>query len=289
MEILDTLKKCRGQKSVKPLLGWLGDHFIGHAIILPLFALFPLIANLLIDLFSVVLPEATPQFIASILAYVDQHPYRTIIGALGIGIFLSIVRRIFKRVCACSRRMKLTSAVGIHSFWSHSTEAERVRDWSECISAIDTTITDLRILGATGWHTFAAENSPLNKLVESFKGEIRILLMDPEADCLEERAKSIGQSKDAYIAEINKTIAYCKQLKITNDKVYLRLYKQHPIWKMIIAGSFLWLQNYKHGRHVDESPAYGFYSDSEGTSLYHPLYDVFYKRWEKDGNREIDL
>ncbi|MBU1901880.1 hypothetical protein KKG82_05980 [Patescibacteria group bacterium] len=175
------------------------------------------------------------------------------------------------------------------SFWKHHTDEDRQADWQVCVDKIKEAST-LKILGATGWETFAEDGSPLHKAVLSFPGEIKVLLMSPEAECLEKRVSSLGDvSKSDYIAQINKTIDFCKLLRKKSIKIHLKLYDQHPIWKMVIADGFLWLQHYRDRTHVDQTPVYGVYANKEETSLYYPLSEVFYKRWELDNNTEINL
>jgi len=190
------------------------------------------------------------------------------------------------------RRDLMLRQIGLISFSPHA-EYERAANWKACSDKIaDELPNKIQILGATGWDTFGGGGSPFYSALESFQGELEILLMNParsENPAMVARAKSLGERDENYIRSIMQTIGRCRELKNGGRRIRVKLYKQVPIWKMIVIHKYLWLQYYRPGVHVDSTPVYGVYADKDRHSLYWPLTQVFAKRWESDGNPEIDL
>jgi hypothetical protein len=98
------------------------------------------------------------------------------------------------------------------------------------------------------------------------------------------RASAIGVPLDTYKQEIFSSIEYLKELREKGKSVSLKLYKQRPVWKMIIIDDFLWLQHYVTAHHVENTPVFGIHRDNNSESLFEPLYAVFMKKWKFDGN-----
>jgi hypothetical protein len=234
-------------------------------------------------------PQWFFEYFPQVLDFLDNHPYIVISTALALGIISSILFRLLRSIRRCAERGKMISLVGLHSFMNHSDSSERKLDWSICVDRINSNSSDLRILGATGWNTFGANDSPLHDVLNDFQGEIKILLMSPDCPYLSERATSVHMTEDNYKKEIQNSIEHCRELKNKNINIHVKFYTQYPIWKMVITGHFLWLQYYRLGSHVEETPVYGFYNNANHTSLFDPLFDVFRKRWELDSNYEVNL
>jgi hypothetical protein len=180
---------------------------------------------------------------------------------------------------------------GIDSFWEGSDGREMEVAWNDCRNSIKQHPSDLRLLGASGWETFGRPDSPLHSTVSEYRGTILVLLMHPDSKHLGARAQELKMTKQSYIGEIGQTVGFLKELNQSgNRNIELKLYKQPAIWKMIIAGNFLWLQHYRQGTHVCDTPVYGFVS-THRNSLYHPFREIFHKRWSRDGDQteSVDL
>lgn len=251
--------------------------------------------------------EGTPTL--SWVLYIQTHPARISVAAMAIALFSPAIKVLIsslgKRVVGLfshreieereelSEADQLVRAVGISGFYSHATKAEKKRDWKACVEKIKShRAKDLRIMGATGWNTFGAPESPLYKLLEQFNGEIKVLLMtpDPALPALIQRAKETQQNPAGYASEITRSVERLKALRGRGKNISLKFYTQMPVWKMLISNDYMWLQHYRSSKNVEETPVYVFFSDGdEGTSLFHALYSVWLKRWEFDQNAPYDL
>jgi hypothetical protein len=245
------------------------------------------------------------------LAYMKANPERVSIALIALAVvspaikaFFVLVSRFFRWLFRLggkkdviaeqpSEAEMLVQAIGVSGFSRHATKAEKRKDWKACAEKIkEHKAKDLRIMGATGWETFGDPGSPLHKLLGRFNGEVKILLMKPDAalPALIHRAAEIGQSPADYAKEIERSIDRLRNLRKSGRNISLKLYTQTPVWKMIISNDYMWLQHYRCDSNVDDTPVYVFFSDGdEGTSLFHALYSVWLKRWDVDGNETVDL
>lgn len=248
----------------------------------------------------------------AIASYIKGHPIRISIAAIMVALASPAIKALIsllflwvKALISSNRNKeqvvqqvseseKLIQTTGISGFYPHSTKAEKKKDWKLCVENIKRhRATDLRIMGATGWNTFGHSEAPLYKLLEQFNGEVKILLIDPDptSPALIQRAHETNKTPEHYAKEVRDTLSRLKDLKQNKGRnVSVKLYRQTPIWKMVISNDFMWLQHYCKNKDVDNSPVYTFFSDGdEGTSLFHALYSVWLKRWEIDGNEDYDL
>jgi hypothetical protein len=256
-------------------------------ITIPVLAILTVLSQHVLVMFEVI--------VSPFWGYIDKYPFRFLFVALIVSVAstlsIKIVRKLWRQSVDLRLMKRLISNFGIESFWEQAPRADQEKAWEYCRDSIAAHPSDLRIMGASGWRTFGAPNSPLHETVNNYPGAIHVLLMDPENPHLLERANSLDARIDSYVTEIGQSINYLKTLKRNGNRdITLKLYKQPPIWKMIVTGSFLWLQHYKQGQHVHDMPVYGFASSTQD-SLYHPLLEVFMKRWGRDGEqtRYIDL
>lgn len=304
MNIFTVISLCIKKKSLKPFGKWFFEHFISHIIVYPAVALVVILLANITQLSKEYLPESILKFfkdflpesvlgLIQILSYALDHPYRIIVSAFFIGIVISFLKRTFIDL---PKLREVVSSVGLFAFWNNGKD-ESEENWKDCVVKIDETVTDIRILGATGRCTFSEKYSPLHKCVEEFRGEIHVLLMNPKSNCIKDAAERVGEDPAVFKSEIMTSIQYCKELNARNGgKVFLKLYDNTPLWKIIIAGKFIRVQNYKHRidhNHkvvdIEQSPAYGFYADKNHTSIYYPFFESFIDIWDKSNIVDLKL
>lgn len=287
---------------------------IGHAIGW-LFSNLTYIVPILIGLYTAAAQIITGIANASasypITQYIVAHPIRVSVVAGIIAAATPLIRVLFGLPIKAAKRFfayvnadedtesesspaeQLVQAVGVSAFYPHATKAEKNKEWKACVGSITSHhARDLRIMGATGWNTFGDQKSPLHKLLSGFDGEVKVLLMlpDPKLPALARRAKETGRTPEEYVAEIWRSIERIRTLRSKGKSISLKFYTQTPIWKMLISNDFMWLQHYCKAIDVEDTPVYVFFSDGDGgTSLFHPLYSVWLKRWERDDNKQCQF
>lgn len=184
---------------------------------------------------------------------------------------------------------------GLFYFRKNTIEKDKKENERLLLEEIKTT-KNIEIIGATGYNTFAkpehaGENAAIlrDAIEKDVMGEIKILLLHPRGKFTRMRASSLGVPIETYKQEIYNSIAFLKELRGRGKSISLKLYKQRPVWKMIIIDKFLWLQHYVSNLHVESSPVYGIYKNRDGESLFDPLYGVFLKKWKFDNNPTYDF
>lgn len=155
--------------------------------------------------------------------------------------------------------------------------------------------TNIDIIGATGFNTFTRNDSAmkatLREAFEKVQGEARILLVNPDindnnSEILKSRPFSLRMSWSDYRSEILKSIQFLRSLKQQGKNIELKFYCQKPVWKIIRADDFMWLQHYKNAEHVERMPVYGVAREKmdDVETLFEPLHSVFEKKWHNDNN-----
>ncbi|MDP1667014.1 MAG: hypothetical protein Q8L79_18065 [Methylobacter sp.] len=184
----------------------------------------------------------------------------------------------------------LIEAYGIKGFFPYIDEPIRRNEWDTLLKYLKLSQPqNLNILALNGWDTFGSESAPLHDFLMNYKGELRILLIDPECKESELRRSGLQLPENKFKTDYEKTKAFCDALKANNVNVELKLYDQKPIWKMITTESYMWLQHYDKFTHVNKNPVYEIYKDKNKTSLFFPLIEVFIKRWKHDNNKIVKL
>lgn len=280
--VIPLLKWVYG-KIVNTFFSWVLIAMASTSAALKLFIgeIFPVVKN-----FTIVNYVTSPWFIGITLSLlILPILYKVVIGLKNNKIETS----------ALSVHQKLNEYIGASGFSPNHNLSETKRNWAECVGKIKATkAKDLRIMGATGYKTFGEKDSPLYTFLEKYDGEVKVLLIEPNAnlDALISRAAQTEKTPQNYADEVTKSVERLKDLvRNKNRKITLKLYKQTPIWKMIISNDYMWLQHYSTcSDDVHKTPVYTFYSDGDGgTSLFHALYSVWQKRWELDGNTLVEL
>ncbi len=262
----------------KKPLHWLGEHLLGHVVTGPIVYVLLVVAK---GAYQEITNRETTAFILA-------NPGWSAIAFLVAWLCIVFAYRGYGHLATYVRNKEILASAGLSGFWKHQTNEEKKADWESCAKQIGSHASgDIRILGVTGWQTFGSPESPLHRVLRGFQGEIKILLIKPRCKAFSTRARSINENEDAYEREIEKSLAFCKELAAAGKSIWVKQYTQPPIWKMIFTNQYLWLQYYKPTVHVDNTPVYTLFANREGTSLYYPLTDVFRKRWDLDGNDTV--
>lgn len=271
-------KKKKTSQKIRHALHWTLEHTLGHVITLPIMGVLGLFAGWVLDEIAVL----------GIISYLSDHPARAAISLLLFGLLVTSLYRGIGYLGIYIRNREILASVGVSGFWLHSDSNDKQTNWESCKAKILADHpNELRILGATGWETFGRPGSPLHDVVQSFRGEIRILLIKPKCNAFKVRARALGVKERDYEREIKNSIALCEQLRDRGKSIVVKLYEQTPIWKMIFTDKYMWLQCYKPDQHVDNTPVYTLFANDSETSLYFPLIDVFRKRWDYDNNETV--
>jgi hypothetical protein len=145
-------------------------------------------------------------------------------------------------------------------------------------------------MGATGKSTFGSDNSPLCEVIKNYGGPISILLVAPESPGFMARTRDLAISKESYAKEIFDCIDHCKSLlKESRKEISVRLYLDEPIWKMVVTNRVLWIQHYRAGEHVDDTPLYGFQFRGEKSNIQNGFIKVFQRRWNAPETISLNL
>lgn len=255
------------------------------------------ISDFLYDFAKYAIPAG---FLAALLEYtkklfplLEGLPTKVIL--LGFGL-LAIFVFLFKRYWTLNKsRVELLKNSGLFYFGRNTREEDKSKNVELLLEKIKSA-KGIEMIGATGYNTFARCEDPGGKkaiLREAFEsyvtGEIKILLLNPNAKQTRMRAAALGVPLDKYQREIFDSIDFLKDLKNKGKTIALKLYSQRPIWKMIILDDFLWLQYYDSRYHVEQMPVYGISRRKDGSNLFDPLYEVFKKKWNHDYNPTYDF
>lgn len=216
---------------------------------------------------------------------------------LGLAALRSTWIRVASRWSEIQRFRRASRSMGLIDSFDPNAEGAGAQ-WEHCAQYIaETSPTELLILGATGWNTFADDNAPLHSTLDSFTGNLRILLVAPGSEAAEIRANEIAIGPTGAIDhsmrrrilaefedEITKTIAYCKRLadkpSVSLRSIEVRGYVEKPIWKLVFANKYVWVQHYRAGVHVAETPGYLFSRPHPYLSSFFQAYlTVFQRRW----------
>lgn len=272
--------------SLRKFLQHYRDHFVYHVITWPCVAL----------LFAFVKASTNSlSGLSNLVQWASENPWRaltytlivTVLAYLVVVVLIHLWRRSSQLLAA----YKTIRNVGIEAFWPQQNPDSPQPGWEDCVAKIATEApSELCILGLTGAATFAHSQSPLRNAVEKHQGSILILLIDPTSRAFEQRVRELGHSdlhsevdlNNRFIGEIEDTLAFCRTLarkSVTElRRIEVRAYDLPAIWKMVIFGDYLWLQQYAPRVHVEQSSAVMFHKRVE-SSMYYPLERVFYNRW----------
>jgi len=185
-------------------------------------------------------------------------------------------------------KLILLRKIGARGFIPRNSNDAKKRSWDDCAIFLEETgNSSIFIMGANGWDTFGEKNSPLNKVLEEFRGSIRVLIMHPSSQGVQARAMSTKTTPGKYKANIVNSVLFCKSLHDCGRDISIRLFRWPPVWKLIFSDDRLWLQYYEEQKHIDDTHVYSFNRSPEDSSLYRPFMTEFKRSW--DDSLEVDL
>ncbi|HEY7677683.1 MAG TPA: hypothetical protein VIG69_11455, partial [Candidatus Methylomirabilis sp.] len=147
------------------------------------------------------------------------------------------------------------------------------------------------LLGSTGYRTFVDPQGEMHGILSRCR-DAKIMLLNPYSEGARARAKSIVDPEvtpERLREQIQKSIAFLRELKAAQKAIRLKLYADPPHLKLIILGDHLWMQHYHPGIDVRNMPIYAFTHRQDPGSLYAPLYEHFARRWGDPEIPEYDL
>jgi hypothetical protein len=182
---------------------------------------------------------------------------------------------------------------GIRLFSIHFDPETQKKDWNVIRGDIDTASAEssqLCILGATGATTFSNTDSPIHKTLQNYSGTICILLVCPNSAGFTQRVQGLSEDENSYRKEILGSLDYCRELLLHHKrKIEVRLYRDIPIWKMVMSNRALWIWHYDKQAHVGQTPLYGFEFASDVSGILKGYKTVFERRWGHESTVRLDL
>jgi hypothetical protein len=198
---------------------------------------------------------------------------------------INFVRRSLK-----DRRLAKTAAeAGLVSCFHHP--SDRVHRQIAVLKAHEGLGRPLRIIGFTGFSTFADPKSDLHPIVQNCL-EAKILLANPFSEAVRRHIERLPDPTSAWTRvreEVLASIRLLKSLKAAGKPVKLKLYSDPPLVRLAILGEHVWLQCYHTDLEVGTRPEYVFQHDRQEHGLYALWYQYFLKRWTSPELPEYDL
>lgn len=223
------------------------------------------------------------------LKYFLDHP-QELISPTVVATLIMTVAALLGVVLNQKRRL---SRYGVAKFTGHDSPRDKRRallQLTEDVEGASRIGSRLLLLGETGKDTFSTHASPLFEILKTYKGAIKILLIQPESVGFKDRCDSMIIAPSAYLGEILDSLDFCKHLLVDLGRsVEVRLYTSTPIWKMIVTEQILWLQHYRKDTRTDDMPVHCFEFRDDGAEIFEGLKAVFRKRWQLDPYKVVDL
>jgi hypothetical protein len=258
------------------LWSWVKEHVITHVLVAVLLSLILIIVQ---QYFG-----TTPFW-----QWVEANRIVSLTAVVTICFLTIQARPILRRVSAKFEKYlgagQIVKSCGLVSFWPKGA------GWKACLIELEAARPEkIRILAFTGASTFSTEGSPLYELLKRHRGDIEILLAEPDTEFFNERIEQVAAKtnslaydlRETCLRDFERSIRYCEDLRKSAPEVWrieVRTYRFLPIWKMIIFHDYLWLQYYRPGHPDEEMPSYGLRKGGE-SSLFYPLERVFINHWD---------
>jgi hypothetical protein len=208
---------------------------------------------------------------------------------LGVAALLILFVNFLRRSIKDRRLAKTAADAGLVSCFH--TQGKSVRHQVAASKSQQGLARPLRVIGFTGFSTFADPKSDLYPVVQSCL-EARILLANPLDDRLRRNIECLPDSVvtwEQVQREVMTSIALLKRLKAAGKRVRLKLYSDPPLVRLAILGEHVWLQCYHTDFEVGTRPVYVFHHDRQEHGLYALWYQYFLKRWTNHTLPEYDL
>jgi hypothetical protein len=200
-------------------------------------------------------------------------------------LFVNFVRRSIK-----DRRVaKIAADAGLVSCFH--TQGRKVRHQIAAGKSQQGLGRPLRVIGFTGFSTFADAKSDLHPIVQNCL-EAKILLANPFSDAVRRRIEQHPDPSAVWNRvrhEVVASIKLLKSLKASGKPVKLKLYSDLPLVRLAILGEHVWLQCYHTDLEVGTRPEYVFQHDRQEHGLYALWYQYFLKRWTSPALPEYDF
>jgi len=174
---------------------------------------------------------------------------------------------------------------GLDHFYSNENGKHKEKIKSEIEKNCDE-LRELDLILASGMDTISF-NCFLNKTIEETKAKIRILLLKPDCEAAEGRAKRIGILPNIFKTRIKENIMFLENIQRENKDLQFRLYEDDPIWKIIeINNSKMFVLNYQSPYISMDTPC-SFYQILENNSndIYYTYKKYFESLWNKASNK----
>jgi hypothetical protein len=150
---------------------------------------------------------------------------------------------------------------------------------------------DIMVIGSTGFRTFVDQEGDLHHVIHNCRN-VKIMLLDPFGAGASERAKSVPNidiTTESFREQITKSIYFLRRLKAVQKNIRLKLYRNEPMFKLVVVGDYVFLRHYHMGMDVRDMPEYAFKHDQNPGSLYTLFSHYFLSRWQDPDIPEYDL
>jgi hypothetical protein len=243
--------------------------------------------------------SASHQFYEKPFSYalhaLSDEPLRTtatLVLISGYLVLLVLFRRARQVLSQSATMRALADRAGIGGRWPHAQiGSPDGAPWNDlCADIARPDNNTLYILGANGIDTFGAHSSPLYNVMQTFNGNTRVILCNPESNHTAGRAHSVKMTTSDYKIAISRSERRLRELREQHHSVEGRYYDGQPNWKLIITNRTAWVQYYvPDGRHVNQTPVWRFDATLTGEGLYYWFRMEFERVWWRCEGAEMTL
>ncbi len=223
----------------------------------------------------------------------DPVYYFTVLALVSFNLILAVLlRRAYTHLRISTAKQVLAEEAGLGGRWPHAKLAEPDgAPWDKLREEILRADNHhLDILGANGVDTFGGTGSPLFETLREYRGNLRVILIDPDSRELEGRAGAVATDPREYKANIRTSERRLKELRKQHHAIEGRFYTGQPNWKLIITDKTAWIQYYAPGgHHVDETPVWRFDSTQNGDGLFHLFRMEFERIFRRCEGNDMNL
>ncbi|MDD3311306.1 hypothetical protein [Pseudodesulfovibrio sp.] len=223
-----------------------------------------------------------------ILAFGQEFYTHYDVYSIIISISAPILLRFIQHARLLHRNGRNAEAIGLFYCNMHADESSREQS-NQLLRNKGMESTDIIIVGATGYNTFVAKDSPLHDSVRSCKGTVRVILAYPFSEGVARRAEQLNTTPDAYREEIHKTLAYLRDQHFAAACIRIKMYQEAPFWKALFVSDCVWVQQYPPDQHVADAPCFAYFKQMDGNGLYMHHYRRWVRMWNSRRMGAVDL